>query len=233
MNEPDIEGVDSAAYLAFWNSFVPQARTLDHNARFGGPADYGNQGNECSYYLDGTSACFLQKVLAGMARSGTLPDFVTYHWYPCWEVTAAECLAKADGFSKDAQRVIAWTRQAFPGKEIPVGISEWNADPGNPPYMNDGSWMAQFVTRALISMRASGLAFAMEYDVAGVANWGADDMFDVYQNGAPKAQFTAFARLIADARSGKTPPDSPNSAQTSAAAPTPSRSSRRLSASIL
>ncbi|HEU0027742.1 MAG TPA: hypothetical protein VFQ25_11560 [Ktedonobacterales bacterium] len=206
MNEPDIEGVSSTAYLAFWNSFVPQARALDPGARFGGPADYSNQGAECSYYANGTSACFLQKVLAGMAKSGVPPDFVTYHWYPCWQDTASECLAKADGFSAAAQQVLTWTKQAFPGKSIPVGLSEWNAHPGSPSYMNDGSWMAQFVTHALLSMRASGLAFAMEFDVAGYGNYGADDMFDIFHDGAPKAQFTAFARLIASARSHTAPP---------------------------
>jgi hypothetical protein len=206
MNEPDIEGVNSTAYLALWNSFTPQARALDPGARFGGPADYSNQGAECSYYPNGTSACFLQKVLAGMAKSGVLPDFVTYHWYPCWQNTASECLPKADGFAAAAQQVLTWTKQAFPGKSIPVGLSEWNAHPGAPSYMKDDAWMAQFVRHALLSLRASGLAFAMEYDVAGYGNYGADDLFDIFHDGAPRAQFTAFAQLIADARSGKAPP---------------------------
>ena len=74
MNEPDIEGVNSTQYLAFWNSFVPQARAIDPNAKFGGPADYNNQGNECSYSSSG-STCFLQKVMIGMQASGSPARF--------------------------------------------------------------------------------------------------------------------------------------------------------------
>src|SRR5579862_8047561 len=53
MNEPDIEGVNSTAYLAFWNSFVPQARAAYPHILFGGPADYDDQGNECTYSSSG------------------------------------------------------------------------------------------------------------------------------------------------------------------------------------
>ena len=67
-----------------------------------------------------------------MAQSGNLPDFVTFHWYPCWNDTASSCLAKASTYTAQAQMVIGWVQQDFPGHSIPVGISEWNADPGNP-----------------------------------------------------------------------------------------------------
>ncbi|HKW20100.1 MAG TPA: hypothetical protein VJO13_01900, partial [Ktedonobacterales bacterium] len=164
MNEPDIEGVNSTQYLAFWNSFVPQARAIDPNARFGGPADYNNQGNECTYTSSG-STCFLQKVMIGMRASGVLPDFVTYHWYPCWNNSASQCLALAGSFASAAQQVIGWVQQIF-GKALPVICSEWNADPGSPTFMNDRNWDAQFVTAALQSIETSGLAGAMEYDIS-------------------------------------------------------------------
>jgi len=203
MNEPDIEGVNSTQYLAFWNSFVPQARAIDPNAKFGGPADYNNQGNECSY-TSGGSTCFLQKVMIGMQASGVLPDFVTYHWYPCWNNSASQCLALAGSFASAAQQVIGWVQQIF-GKALPVLCSEWNADPGNPTFMNDRNWDAQFVTAALQSIETSGLAGAMEYDISQYGNYGADDMFDIYNGGKPFATWTGFAAEIARVRGSSTP----------------------------
>lgn len=220
MNEPDIEGVNSTQYLAFWNSFVPQARALDSSAQFGGPADYDNQGNECTYYNDGTSACFLQKVMQGMKASGVLPDFITYHWYPCWNNTAAQCLALAGSFASAAQQVIDWTTQIF-GHALPVICSEWNADPGNPSYMNDRSWDAQYVVAALHSIESSGLAGAMEYDISEYGNYGADDLFDIYNGGAPFQTWTAFAGEIARVLNGTTPPPPPNPTPTPTQPPAP------------
>lgn len=208
MNEPDIEGVNSTAYLAFWNSFVPQARASYPGILFGGPADYDNQGNECTYYSDGTSACFLQKVMMGMKASGNLPDFVTYHWYPCWNNTADQCLALADSFASAAQQVIGWDTSIF-GHEIPVICSEWNADPGSPDFMFDRTWDASFVAEAAKNIATSGLAGAMEFDISQYGNYAADDLFDIYNNGAPFATWTAYAQVISDIRGGVTPPPPP------------------------
>lgn len=199
MNEPDIEGVNAARYLAFWTSFVPQARAIDARAKFGGPADYNNQGNECTYNHDGTSACYLQKVMQGMKASRVLPDFITYHWYPCWNDTASQCLAHASGFAAAARQVINWDTGIF-GRQIPVICSEWNADPGNPPFMSDRQWDAQFVTAALRSIEQSGLSGAMEFDISQYGNYSADDMFDIYHHGAPFQTWTAFAQEMARAR---------------------------------
>lgn len=210
MNEPDLEQaawnggqtVNSTAYLKFWNQFIPQARKSYPGILFGGPADYNNQGNECTYTPSG-STCFLQKVLIGMAKSGVLPDFVTYHWYPCWNNTADQCLALASQFDQAAAQVVGWARQYFPGKHIPVICSEWNADPGNPSYMSDQTWMAKFVTAALGSIQKSDLAGAMEFDISSYGNWGTDDLFEIYNGGKPKAQFNALADAIAAAKGSK------------------------------
>ena len=93
MNEPDNAGISAAQYLTFWNSFAPQARKAYPGILFGGPAATTPQYSDCSY-PNGQTICFLQKVLTGMASSGNLPDFVTFHWYPCWNDTASSCLAK-------------------------------------------------------------------------------------------------------------------------------------------
>ena len=203
MNEPDIEGVDSARYVAAWKSEIPRLRAIDPKAKFGGPADYNYQGNECTYNLDGSSACFMQKVMQGMATSGVLPDFITFHWYPCWQDNASSCMANATSFASVTQTVKGWVRQYF-HKTLPVGITEWNADPSAPmpDYTKDATWMTKFTQTAVRSMQAGGLSFANQFDLANAGGYLTDDMVDIYHNGAPKAQYLAMKSLIAQARAG-------------------------------
>lgn len=206
MNEPDIETapwndnqqIDPAAYLRFWNAFVPQARAGYHGVLFGGPAEYNNQGDYCTYNTDGTSACFLQKVMQGMVASGNRADFITYHWYPCWQENADQCLGSANTFAGAAQQVIAWTKQYF-GHPLPVICSEWNADPGSPKFMFDRQWDARYVSAALRSIASSGLSGAMEMDVSQYGNYGALDLFDI-STGKPFATWNAFATIVSQAR---------------------------------
>ncbi len=224
MNEPDQEGVSSAQYLTFWNSFVPAARAAHPGILFGGPALSNYQGNECDY--GATTTCYMQKVLAGMAASGVLPDFVSFHDYPCWDASATSCMRAASTYSDAAHIVINWTNVAFPGKNIPVLLTEWNADPGNPSYMNDGAWMSQYLAAAYTNIEQSGLSGAFVYDIGGEANWGTDDLFDVYNKGIAKPQFTALVDAIAQARGVTAPtiptePPSPTPANTSGLTTTP------------
>lgn len=204
MNEPDIEGVHADAYITAWKSEIPKLRAIDPAAQFGGPADYNYQGNECSYTITGASECFMQKVMQGMAASGVLPDFITFHWYPCWQEGAASCMGKADSFGNVTATVKGWTQQYF-HKQLPVGITEWNPDPSAPMpnYTKDAAWMTQFTTTALRSMQAAGLSFANQFDLANAGGYLTDDMVDIYHNGAPKPQYLAMKALIASALSGK------------------------------
>lgn len=218
MNEPDLEGVSSAEYLTFWKSFVPAARAAHPGILFGGPALSNYQGNECDY--GATTTCYMQKALAGMAASGVLPDFVSFHDYPCWDDSATSCMRAASTYSSAAHIVIDWTNAAFPGKNIPVLLTEWNADPGNPSYMNDGTWMRQYLVAAYANIEQSGLSGAFVYDIGGEANWGADDLFDVYNKGVAKPQFTSLVDAIAQAQ-GVTPPTIPTESPT----PTPANTS--------
>lgn len=203
MNEPDLEGVHAADYVQAWRTEIPKLRAIDPNAKFGGPADYYYQGGECSYNIDGSSQCFMQKVLQGMAASGVLPDFVTFHWYPCWQVDATKCLAKAGDAAKVTRIVRGWVERYF-HQPIPVGITEWNADPSAPmpKYTQDGAWMTQFTTTALTSMHAAGLSFANQFDLANYGGYGSDDMVDIAHNGAPRPQYLAMKALIDKARAG-------------------------------
>ncbi len=83
------------------------------------------------------------------------------------------------------------------GKELPVGITEWNYDPGNPPpaYGDNASFMTKFSTAAIKSMIAGGVAFACQFDAASFSGYGRLDMFNV-DNDQAKPQYYALAALI-------------------------------------
>ncbi len=222
MNEPDYEGVGADAYLAAWKTEIPKLRAIDPNAKFGGPADYDSRGSACANSSDGAGECFIQKVLEGMAASGVPPDFITFHWYPCWEDTATSCMAKVDSIATLTATVKGWAQSAF-HKPIPVGISEWNADPSAPmpSYTQNAAWMTEFTTRALQSMQAAGVSFANQFDLANDGGYLTDDMVDIYHDGAPKPQYLAMQRLIASAYTESATPVAPT-ATPHAASPTAS-----------
>ena len=203
MNEPDLEGVHAADYIQAWRTEIPKLRAIDPSAKFGGPADYTAQGAECTYNADGSSQCFMQKVLQGMASSGVLPDFVTFHWYPCFQISEAKCAPKAVDAAKVTKSVRGWVAQYF-HRPIPVGITEWNVDPSAPmpQFTQDAAWMTQFTTTALTSMQSAGLSFANQFDLANYGGYGSDDMVDISHDGAPKPQYLAMKALIDQARAG-------------------------------
>jgi hypothetical protein len=195
MNEPDFEHVPSATYVSQWASEIPKLRTLDPHAKFGGPATAGPQFNECTYTSTST-VCYMQKVLQGMAQSGVLPEFVTFHWYPCWNDTAASCMQKADTFGQEVRLVRGWLTQYFgdTGARIPLGVTEWNADASlqMPGFTGDPCWMEQFTTTAIESLARAGASFANQYDLANYGSYGTNDMVDIYKNGAAKPQYVAL-----------------------------------------
>ena len=176
-NEPDLSGQWPAAftaqqYLAFWNSFVPQARAEDPSALFGGPALASEFG------LDSTGT-YMHDVLAGMAASGVAPDFITYHWYICSGDAQSNCLNDAATYTPTHGKTVAgWIAQDFPGRAIPLGITEWSADPGNPPWAYDDTFMSQFERDALAGFETNPyLSFATQFDLASYAGYGTLDMF--------------------------------------------------------
>jgi hypothetical protein len=223
MNEPDDEHVSISTYVTDWYTEIPKLRTLDPNARFGGPAAAGPSYSQCIHNPDGTQECYMQQVLAGMARSGVLPDFVTFHWYPCWQMDANTCLAQTSTFGDQVRLVRGWVNQYFgaAGKNIPVGVTEWNADPSAPmpSYAQGATWMTTFTTQAEESMVSAGVSFANQFDLASYAGYGSDDMVDIYHNGAPKAQWNALVSLIRQVYPGAMPP-APTPAPTSPLTPT-------------
>ncbi|HKT39680.1 MAG TPA: hypothetical protein VJR48_14990 [Ktedonobacterales bacterium] len=199
MNEPDNEQVPAATYISKWSGEIPRLRAIDPHALFGGPAATTPQYSQCTYSSD-TTVCYMQKVLQGMALSKVLPDFVTFHWYPCWQESADSCMAKADSYGDQVTLVRGWMTQYFgtAGAHIPIGVTEWNADPSAPmpDYTRDACWIAQYSVTALKSMARAGASFANQFDLANTGGYGSDDMVDVSKNGAAKPQYVALLRLM-------------------------------------
>jgi hypothetical protein len=199
MNEPDNEQVPVATYIQKWSSEIPRLRAIDPHALFAGPAATTPQYSQCTYAADNT-VCYMQKALQGMALSKVLPDFVTFHWYPCWEESADSCMAKADSYGDQVTMVRDWMTQYFgaAGARMPIGVTEWNADPSAPMpnYTKDACWIAQYSVTALKSMARAGASFANQFDLANTGGYGSDDMVDVTKNGAAKPQYVALLRLM-------------------------------------
>ncbi|HZR40280.1 MAG TPA: GDSL-type esterase/lipase family protein [Ktedonobacteraceae bacterium] len=185
-NEDDYNGVSIENYLKQWNNIIPQLRRLNPNARFVGPATYNYLGNHD----------FMRLFLEGVKKSGVLPDAITFHWYPCWNNTQAECLAKA-GSVYDAVQSVQKMAHDILGKTVPVGVTEWNYDPGNPPpaYGDNADFITKFSTTALQAMIRAGTAFANQFDAASYGGYGRLDMFDVNTN-QPKPQYYAIKTMI-------------------------------------
>ena len=212
MNEPDNEQVAIEAYVAAWASEVPRLRAIDPNAQFGGPAAAGPQFSQCAYTTTET-VCYMQKVLQGMARSGVLPDFVTFHWYPCYRDTAAACMARVETFGQQVTLVRGWLTQYFgaAGTRVPVGVTEWNVDPSAPmpSYTRDPCWMERFTATAFQSMARAGASFAAQFDLANYGGYGSDDMVDVLKDGVAKPQYAALLDMVNRIYPGDTLPMPP------------------------
>ena len=147
---------------------------------------------------------FLEKAKA----SGVLPDAVSFHWYPCDNAQFDSCLQMVTQshdpqynpttFGDAIRMVKRWIRQIL-GKDLPVGITEWNFDAGSNPLGENADFMTKFTNLALNGpngMISAGLAFANQFDAQDYGGYGHLDMFDITKNDQPKAQFYAIKNLI-------------------------------------
>lgn len=185
-NEPDYTTITADDYIAAWNATIPLLRHINPAARFIGPVVSNERGVHN----------YLQNYLEGVKQSGILPDAISFHYYPCYNDSESDCLDKANTYQDAAIGVRSLIKQVL-GRELPVGISEWNYDPGNPPpaYGDDTSFITRFSTEALKSMVAGGVAFACQFDAASYGGYGRLDMFDV-ASGIAKPQFYAISAMI-------------------------------------
>jgi hypothetical protein len=195
-NEPDYNDFSLKDYMKQWNTVVPLLRKINPQAKFIGPAM-----DSCDDTISLTdTSCFLIGFLQGVKTSGVLPDAVSFHRYPCYRgEDEARCLSSASSFGQEARKVKSWV-QSILGKNLPVGISEWNYDPGIPPSDYGDAFMQQFTTDALQSMIQAKVDFATQFDALSFSGYGGQDMFDLNQHAQPKAQYYAIKQIISEYR---------------------------------
>ncbi|HEY0756470.1 MAG TPA: hypothetical protein VGD98_21135 [Ktedonobacteraceae bacterium] len=184
-NEPDYTGIPWETYLAQWNRLIPQLRRVNPQAKFIGPVVTLEQFDYLVYFLQGVKS------------SQVFPDALSFHWYPCWQIDQARCMGLADSISARV-RTVRILAQRILREDLPIGVSEWNFDPGNPPasYGDNASFITQFSQRALLAMISSNVAFACQFDAASYSGYGHLDLFNVASS-QPKPQYYAITRLIA------------------------------------
>jgi hypothetical protein len=218
-NEPDLDQytesggriphMDVQAYVERWTEFVHALRKINPKAKFVGPVTYNDQGNDCTntagspYPSSQPGDCYLQNFLLGVKGTDVEPDGVSFHWYPCSNATVTTCTADAwNSYAQVANEVRGWVRKDL-GHLVPVGITEWNFDPGsNTALAGDPTFMDKYTRTALASMISGGLDFAAQYDAQSYGGYGALDMFDIGRSDQPKAQFEAVKDLIGQYRPG-------------------------------
>ena len=199
-NEPDIGDGNGhyvytvAEYLKQWNTVIPLLRQINPQAKFIGPVTYTDYGNQC-HYDPGNTHCFMQDFLTGVKASHVLPDAISFHWYPCYHDTEASCLAKAPTYAQVTEEVKGWVNSIL-GENLPVGITEWNYDPGVPPPQYSASFIQQFSIEALHSMIQARLDFAAQFAALSYSGYGGQDMFDIGQHDQPKPQYYAIKQVI-------------------------------------
>lgn len=183
-NEPDYTGIPWEKYVAQWNKLVPQLRQVNPQAKFIGPV------------LAFLKPDYLADFLEGVKSSGVLPDAISIHWYPCWQISLDRCMAQADSIGAKVKTARAMVQYIL-GKDLPLGVTEWNFDPGNPPasYGDNADFITQFSAAALLTMIRSKVAFACQFDAASYAGYGHLDLFNV-ANSQPKPQYYAIKQLI-------------------------------------
>ena len=141
-NEPDNGGSlqgTIAKYTSQWIADVPALRSLsvcetngvpDPNVcSFGGPAltwSASTNTNASSYPDD------MSYFLGTAKAAGVLPDFVTYHDYPCQKATTkAQCISMTPGDSQWNYNTVITDEKNTLGHTIPTGVTEYNFDGGD------------------------------------------------------------------------------------------------------
>jgi hypothetical protein len=180
-NEPG----DLTTYTQQWIKDIPKLRAIDPTGLFGGPAFFYTY---VSYFLQQAKA------------AGVLPDFITWHDYPCEAYTSqSQCLADTvTKFTADQDGALAAEQQIL-GHTLPTGVTEYNFDAGSGTmgaWGDDANFMTKFTVAALDTFVADGFSFACQFTTLNYSGYGYLDMFDDHTY-APKPQFTAMAAEVA------------------------------------
>lgn len=185
-NEPDCGGgpFSNGRYASVWARFVVALRAIRPDAKYIGPVSC----QRTTGILD-----FLREIVA---HHYPIPDAISWHWYPCGNGWMSCPLSVVNQIASDAKTVRTDLRETI-GHELPIGISEWSADPnpsGTHNQAYDEPQMSEFVTASLDAMVKAKLAFAAEFDAQSVAAYGGLDMFN--SSNVPRPYFRAYAAVI-------------------------------------
>jgi Cellulase (glycosyl hydrolase family 5) len=182
MNEPDNGGPSVDAYSTSWNQVIPRLRAINPNASFIGPV------------VASPNIPYIQRFLTLAKNAGNLPDAVSFHMYPCTDMSIANCSAHFADYARETARVRAVVT-AITGQNLPLCITEYNFSwkPGQTP--NNDIFMHQFTVQSLQSMARAGVAMANQFDIASKAGNGTLDMVDT-QTGQAKPQLKAIQTLV-------------------------------------
>ena len=169
-NEPDYFGIPFNQYMSAWNKTIPLLRQINPAAQFIGPAVINSNG----FYN------YMPQFLKGVKASGVMPDAISFHYYPCWQMDEATCLASAATYTSATQQVRNLVTSIL-GRDLPIGLSEWNYDPRNPPpsYGDSADFITKFTTAAIKAMVKGGVAFACQFDAASYSGYGRLDMIQI------------------------------------------------------
>lgn len=187
-NEPDLYPITGTQYLAFWNSQIPSLRSINPNAAFIGPVlgVFANLTSFCTPWLQGTLA------------AGTVADGFSYHVYPCTgDSSQSDCATKSTNYSKCFGQVDALVKSIL-GHSLPQCMTEWNIDASAPPqpYTQDPAFAGTWVTQALNNMAQAGFAMACQWDAAGGAAGGQDDMISTQSPYSPQVEYQPIVNVI-------------------------------------
>jgi hypothetical protein len=202
-NEPDFNGISETTYVQKWNEFVPLLKAINPKAKFIGPVTASNQGMNGRYMTD-----FLHDVAAGKVKP--IPDAISFHEYSCPGVDASterRCFDPNNqiGYTAVIKEVRGWMQQIL-GYTLPMGITEWNADSGVNPYMENAAFMTRFTRDAMQAMIDAKLDFAAQFSAQSYSGYCHLDMFDsCLGTDQPKAQFIEMSKIISQYRNGASP----------------------------
>lgn len=184
-NEPDWSDISVDTYSKAWITEIPALRKVNPHALFFGPV--------ISYPHTG----FLRDFLTQAKAANVLPDAISFHWYTCYQDPEARCLQRATMLYANIEDVRNSVRGIL-GKDLPIGVDEWNFDPSGPPpaYGSTDSFLSQFTPLIFSQLVKAHVAYACQFDAASFAGYGGLDMFDVKTN-QPKPMYYELSKQIA------------------------------------
>jgi hypothetical protein len=190
-NEPDVAGEPFSSYISAWNAAVPQLRAINPNAKFGGPVAAQADWPYVEQFIQATGK-----------TGGVMPDFIDYHYYPCWNATnQQECLTwSVQNLKNGIERTRNLEMQHY-GRVLPTGISEYNYDSslnfGSPnTWWRDPQFMFNWQKTVLQAMIDNKVSYASLYNSMNFTGYGAYDIFTNSPPHSPTGQFWGMVDSI-------------------------------------